>query len=110
MYSLNFYSQAHIGAIGGFNLDNDKIQVGLGLNYMLFSKISLGAMALITPFDDGSGDDYMIMYNAKYKLGKFTLVGGLMDMKMGNSPNMDMNMNMHMNHDMSKDQDCDPNC
>ena len=81
IYSLNIYSQAHIGAMGGFNLDNDKTQVGLGLNYMLFPKISLGAMAMITPFEDGSGDDYMIMYNAKYKLGKFTLVGGLMDMK-----------------------------
>ena len=96
IYSLNIYSQAHIGAMGGYNLDNDKTQVGLGLNYMLFQKISLGAMAMITPFEDGSGDDYMIMYNTKYKLGKFTLVGGLMDMKMGNSPLMNMNMNMNM--------------
>ena len=99
IYSLNIYSQAHIGAMGGYNLDNDKTQVGLGLNYMLFPKISIGAMAMITPFQDGSGDDYMIMYNAKFKLGKFTLVGGLMDMKMDNSPNMDMNMNMNMNMD-----------
>ena len=97
IFSLNIYSQAHIGAMGGYNLDNDKAQVGLGLNYMLFSKIALEAMAMITPFEDGSGDDYMIMYNAKYKLGKFTLVGGLMDMKMGNSPNMNMDMNMDMN-------------
>ena len=87
--------------MGGYNFDNEKTQVGVGLNYMLFQKISLGAMAMITPFEDGSGDDYMIMYNAKYKLGKFTLVGGLMDMKMGNSPimNMDMEMNMEMNMD-----------
>ena len=56
-------------------------------------------MGMITPFEDGSGGDYMIMYNAKYKLGKFTLVGGLMDMKMDNIPNMDMNMNMNMNID-----------
>jgi hypothetical protein len=53
-------------------------------------------MAMITPFEDESGDDYMIMYNAKYKLGKVTLVGGLMDMKMDNIPNMDMNMNMNI--------------
>jgi hypothetical protein len=36
------------------------------------------------------------MYNAKYNLGRFTLVGGLMDMKMGNSPLMNMNMDMDM--------------
>tara|TARA_B100001059_G_scaffold63177_1_gene59088 strand:- start:1680 stop:2177 length:498 start_codon:yes stop_codon:yes gene_type:complete len=101
LYSLNIYSQVHIGAMGGYNLDNDKTQVGLGLNYMLFPKISVGAMAMITPIEDGSGDDYMIMYNAKYKLGKFTLVGGLMDMKMGNSPLMNMNINMNMNMDMN---------
>ena len=95
--SFSAFSQVHIGAMGGYNLDNDKTQVGLGLNYMLFPKISVGAMAMITPFEDGSGDDYMIMYNAKYKLGKFTLVGGLMDMKMVNSPPMNMNMNMDMN-------------
>ena len=98
---MNIFSQAHIGVMGGYNFDNEKTQVGVGLNYMLFQKISLGAMAMITPFEDGSGDDYMIMYNAKYKLGKFTLVGGLMDMKMGNSPIMimDMEMNMEMNMD-----------
>ena len=99
--SFSAFSQVHIGAMGGYNLDNDETQVGLGLNYMLFPKISVGAMAMITPFEDGSGDDYMIMYNAKYKLGKFTLVGGLMDMKMGNSPLMNMNMNMDMNMDMN---------
>jgi murein endopeptidase len=31
---------------------------------------------MVTPFD--GGDDYMIMYNAKYNIKKFTLVGGLM--------------------------------
>ena len=29
--------------MGGYNLDNDETQVGLGLNYMLFPKISVGA-------------------------------------------------------------------
>jgi len=43
---------------------------------MPFPKISIGAMAMVTPFD--GGDDYMIMYNAKYSIKKFTLVGGLM--------------------------------
>ena len=97
--TFNVFSQAHIGAMGGYNFDNEKTQVGAGLNYMLFPKISIGAMAMITPFDDGSGDDYMLMYNAKYNLGRFTLVGGLMDMKMGNSPLMNMNMDMDMDMD-----------
>ena len=101
--TFNVFSQAHIGAMGGYNFDNEKTQVGAGLNYMLFPKVSIGAMAMITPFDDGSGDDYMLMYNAKYNLGRFTLVGGLMDMKMGNSPLMNMNMNMDMDMDMDMD-------
>jgi len=56
-------------------------------------------MAMLTPFDDESSD-YMLMYNAKYKLGNFYLVGGLMDMKMGDNSNMSMGMNMGMNMEM----------
>ena len=81
LFSSTIYSQVHIGAMGGFNLESEKTQVGVGLNYMLFPKVSVGAMAMLTPFDDESSD-YMLMYNAKYKLGNFYLVGGLMDMKM----------------------------
>lgn len=95
LFSTSIYSQAHIGAMGGYNLESEKTQVGIGLNYMLLPKVSVGAMAMITPFDDESSD-YMIMYNAKYKLGNFYLVGGLMDMKMGDKPNMSMSMNMDM--------------
>ena len=85
--------------MGGYNLESEKTQVGVGLNYMFLPKVSLGAMAMITPFEDASGDDYMIMYNAKYKLGNFYLVGGIMDMKMGSKPEMSMNMNMDMDMD-----------
>jgi len=84
--------------MGGYNLESEKTQVGIGLNYMLLPKVSVGAMAMITPFDDESSD-YMIMYNAKYKLGNFYLVGGLMDMKMGDKPNMSMSMSMNMDMD-----------
>ena len=98
LFSTSIYSQAHIGAMGGYNLESEKTQVGIGLNYMLLPKVSVGAMAMITPFDDESSD-YMIMYNAKYKLGNFYLVGGLMDMKMGDKPNMSMSMSMNMDMD-----------
>jgi len=74
--------------MGGYNLESEKTQVGVGLNYMLLPKVSVGAMAMLTPFDDESSD-YMLMYNAKYKLGNFYLVGGLMDMKMGMNMEMD---------------------
>ena len=103
IFSSTIYSQVHIGAMGGYNLESEKTQVGVGLNYMFLPKVSLGAMAMITPFEDASGDDYMIMYNAKYKLGNFYLVGGIMDMKMGSKPEMSMNMNMNMNMDMDMD-------
>jgi len=99
LFSSTIYSQVHIGAMGGYNLESEKTQVGVGLNYMLFPKVSVGAMAMLTPFDDESSD-YMIMYNAKYKLGNFYLVGGLMDMKMGGNSNMSMGMNMDMNMEM----------
>ena len=75
LFSINSFSQAHIGAMGGYNFESENTQVGVGLNYMLFPKVSVGAMAMVTPFEDG--DDYMIMYNAKYKIGNFYLVGGL---------------------------------
>lgn len=88
LFSTSIYSQAHIGAMGGYNLESEKTQVGVGLNYMLLPKVSVGAMAMLTPFDDESSD-YMLMYNAKYKLGNFYLVGGLMDMKMGMNMEMD---------------------
>jgi len=89
LLSFNIYSQAHVGVMGGYNFENDYSQIGVGLNYMPIPKVSIGAMAMITPFE--GGDDYMIMYNAKYNLGRFTVVGGLMtgDMTM---PSMNSGM------------------
>jgi len=68
---------------------------------MLLLKVSVGAMAMITPFEDG--DDYMIMYNAKYKIGNFYLVGGIMDMNMADDSDMNMNMGMNMGMDTMMD-------
>jgi hypothetical protein len=90
LITFNLHSQIHVGLMGGVDLESEYTQFGMGLNYMPFPKISLGAMAMVTPFD--GGDDYMIMYNAKYNIKKFTLVGGLMtgDMAM---PGMMTGMN-----------------
>ena len=90
IYSLSIYSQAHIGVMGGVNIENDKSQLGVGLNYMLSPKISIGSMVMITPFN--LDDDYMIMYNAKYSLQKFSLSAGLMTGEM-EMDNMGMDMN-----------------
>ena len=85
--------------MGGYNLESEETQVGVGLNFMLLPKVSVGVMAMLTTFDDESSD-YILMYNAKYKLGNFYLVGGLMDMKMGDNSNMTMGMNMGINMEM----------
>lgn len=102
LFSINSFSQAHIGAMGGYNFESENTQVGVGLNYMLLPKVSVGAMAMVTPFEDG--DDYMIMYNAKYKIGNFYLVGGLMDMNMADDSDMNMNMGMNMGMDTMMDE------
>ena len=101
LFSINSFSQAHIGAMGGYNFESENTQVGVGLNYMLLPKVSVGAMTMITPFEDG--DDYMIMYNAKYKIGNFYLVGGIMDMNMADDSDMNMNMGMNMGMDTMMD-------
>ena len=88
LITFNSFSQIHLGSMGGYNFESDKTQLGAGINLMVLPKVSLGAMAMITPFDD-ENSDHMIMYNVKYKLGNFHLVGGLMDMDM----DMDMDMN-----------------
>ena len=85
----NIYSQAHIGVMGGYDLDMENSQIGVGLNYMLFPKVSLGGMLMISDIEsDGKS---MVMLNGKYHFGRVSLVAGIMNMEMHN---MDMNMNM----------------
>ena len=101
LFSSAAYSQIHIGASGAMDVENDITKLGVGINYMVLPKVTLGAGLMITPFEtDG---DYEIMYNIKYNLGRFNIAVGLMDMKMSNESDMSMNMNMGMNMDMDMD-------
>ena len=96
LITQNIYSQAHIGVMGGYDLDMENSQIGVGLNYMLFPKVSLGGMLMISDIEsDGKS---MVMLNGKYHFGRVSLVAGVMNMEMHN---MDMNMNMNMNMNMS---------
>ena len=79
------------------DVENDIAKLGVGINYMVLPKLTLGTGLMITPFEtDG---DYQIMYNIKYNLGRFNIAAGLMDMKMQSESNMSMNMNMDMDMD-----------
>ena len=92
LFSSVVYSQFHIGASGAMDVKNDIAKLGVGINYMVLPKVTLGAGLMITPFKtDG---DYEIMYNIKYNLGRFNVAAGLMDMKMSNESDMSMNMDM----------------
>ena len=65
--SSSLYSQAHIGTSGAIDLENEYAKLGVGINYMLAPKVSVGGGVMITPFD--VDDDYEIMLNVKYNLG-----------------------------------------
>jgi len=95
LLTQNIYSQAHIGVMGGYDLDMENSQIGVGLNYMLFPKVSLGGMLMISDLESDSKS--MVMLNGKYHFGRFSLVAGIMNMEMHS---MDMN-NMGMNMNMS---------
>ena len=103
LFSSATYSQFHIGASGAMDVENDIAKLGVGINYMVLPKVTLGAGLMITPFEtDG---DYEIMYNIKYNLGRFNIAAGLMDMKMSNESDMSMNMGMNMGMNMDMDMD-----
>ena len=74
--SLSLYSQAHIGASGSYDLENEYSKLGVGINYMLTPKVTIGGGLMITPFD--VDDDYEIMLNVKYNLGRFNIAAGYM--------------------------------
>ena len=91
LFSLNIYSQAHVGVMGGFDLKNEYSKLGVGLNYMPLSKVMIGGGLMITPFD--VDDDYEIMLNIKYNLGRFNVAAGYMFHEM---PDDQMGMHMSM--------------
>ena len=93
--SLSLQSQAHVGVMGGFDIENEYSKLGVGLNYMPLPKVMLGGMIMITPFD--VDDDYDIMLNVKYNLGRFNLAAGYMFHEMSDE-HMGMQMGMGSMH------------
>ena len=99
--SLSLQSQAHIGTSGAFDLENEYAKLGVGINYKLAPKVSVGGGVMITPFD--VDDDYEIMLNVKYNLGRFNLAAGYMfhempDDHMGSHIGMGSMHSSHENH------------
>jgi hypothetical protein len=74
--SLNIFSQVEMGVAVAHDIENDISKLGLGTSYKILPKLSLGLGVMITPFD--VDDDYEIMYNLKYNLGRLNVVGGFM--------------------------------
>lgn len=74
--SLNMYSQVEMGVAVAHDVENDISKLGLGTSYKLLPKVSIGLGVMITPFE--IDNDYEIMYNVKYNLGRLNVVGGFM--------------------------------
>ena len=74
--SLNIYSQVEMGVAVAHDVENDISKLGLSTSYKLLPKVSLGLGVMITPFE--IDNDYEIMYNVKYNLGRLNVVGGFM--------------------------------
>ena len=46
--SYNLYSQAHIGVMGGFDLENEYSKLGVGINFMPLPKVMVGGTVSYT--------------------------------------------------------------
>ena len=77
-FSFNVYSmvQLEVGVAAANDIENNISKLGVGTSFTILPKVSLGAGVMITPFE--VDDDYEIMYNVKYNLGRFNIVGGFM--------------------------------
>ena len=77
-FSFNMYSmvQLEVGVAVANDIENDISKLGVGTSYSVLPGVSLGAGVMVTPFD--IDDDYEIMYNVKYNMGRFNFVGGFM--------------------------------
>ena len=103
LLSQNIYSQAHVGVMGGYDTAESESQIGAGLNYMLFPKVSIGGMIMISNFEKKGKE--MFMLNGKYHFGRLSLVAGIMNMEHSMGMN-DMGMNdMGMDMDMDMDME-----
>ena len=99
--SLSLHSQVHIVTSGEYDFENEYSKLGVGINYKLTPKVTVGGGFMITPFD--VDDDYEIMLNVKYNLGRFNLAAGYMfhempDDHMGMHMSMDSMHSSHENH------------
>ena len=103
LVTQNIYSQTHIGVMGGYDIDMENSQIGVGLNYMLFPKISIGGMIMISDLESDSKS--MVMLNGKYHFGRVSLVAGIMNMEMHN---MDMKNMSTMYGSDSMDRETNP--
>ena len=101
LFSFNIYSQVNIGVAVANDIENDISKLRLGTSYKIFSKVSLGLGVMITPFD--IDDDYEIMYNVKYNLGRFNVVGGFMkemNPKMDSEPYFGVDFKLFKNRNL----------
>ena len=76
IFCFSLYSQGEVGVALANDVENDISKLGVGASFTILPKVSLGAGVMITPFE--IDDDYEIMYNVKYNIGRFNLVGGFM--------------------------------
>ena len=95
--SLSLHSQVHIGTSGAYDFENEYSKLGVGINYKLTPKVTVGGGLMITPFD--VDDDYEIMLNVKYNLGRFDVAAGYMFHEM---PDDHMGMHMGSMHSSSE--------
>ena len=95
--SLSLHSQVHIGTSGAYDFENKYSKLGVGINYKLTPKVTVGGGLMITPFD--IDDDYEIMLNVKYNLGRFDVAAGYMFHEM---PDDHMGMHMGSMHSSSE--------
>ena len=103
LFSSTIYCQVHIGTSGAYDFENEYSKLGVGINYMLAPKVTVGGGLMITPFD--VDDDYEIMLNVKYKLGKFDIAAGYMFHEM---PDDHMGMHMGSMHSSSSENHNEP--
>ena len=64
LFSTAAYSQFHIGASGAMDVENDIAKLGVGINYMVFPKVTLGAGLMITPFETECRVPYQVAFDS----------------------------------------------
>ena len=97
-FSFNIYSQVEVGVAGAMDIENDISKLGVGTSFKILPKVALGAGVMITPFK--IDEDYEIMYNVKYNLGRLNVVAGFMtemNPKMDSEPYFGIDYKLYKN-------------